>query len=526
MAPDVYEEDFTSEESKTEFRALLASADPWFVVSEGRVSIPPEDRSRGYALVGAYLAQSCQILIALWDGVDTGKPGGTSAVISFVRDGVPADLDSLLNGIGTASAIGSLDEPEGCGVIYHVPTPHVSNPDPPCGPAVVLKKLYPRSVLGDQEIAKRNRRILASFDEFNGDLSTLGTRLTSDAQRRVGRLLTADQEAALPPDLRQIRDRFVLVDALSLYFQDRTKNARIALFLLVFLAVLIFGVYAHVTPLQISLLVYLYLVVFALAYFFWFLFAGGGGDESSSPWTRWLLSRVLPPRLQGNYHHQYLDYRAVAEGSRVQFYWKFAGLGDRVEDHYLRRHRTELDWIRLALRIARLVRDDFRIQLPPTDPPGGSAALKQILAHWIEGQQNYFRSAALRDEKWLNRTEHIIHALLGLGIALALAVVIIGHDLGDWTHGFLVLAAVLAPAAAGVVHYQAERRALSEQKKRYERMSVLYRIASDRMREVLKTGAVNDARRLLRELGLEALFENADWVLLHRDRPLAVPPLA
>ncbi len=352
MAPDVYEEDFTSEESKGELRELLASADPWFVVSEDRVSIPPEDRSRGYALVGAYLAQSCQILIALWDGVDTGKPGGTSAVISFVRDGVPASLDGLLNGIGTASAIGSLDEPEGCGAIYHVPTPRVSNPDPPCGPPVVLKKLYPRSVMGDQEIAKRNRRILASFDEFNADLRTLGTRLRADAQRHVGRLLSADQEAALPADLRQIRDRFVLVDALSLYFQDRTKNARIALFLLVFLAVLIFGVYAHVTPLQIPLLVYLYLGVFALAYFFWFLFAGRGSDESSSPWTRWLLARVLPLRLQGNYHHQYLDYRAVAEGSRVQFYWKLAGLGDRVEDHYLHRHRTELDWIRLrsALR--------------------------------------------------------------------------------------------------------------------------------------------------------------------------------
>ncbi len=156
----------------------------------------------------------------------------------------------------------------------------------------------------------------------------------------------------------------------------------------------------------------------------------------------------------------------------------------------------------------------------------GSAELKLVLDHWIEGQQNYFRRAALRDEKWLNRAEQAIHALLCLGIALALAVVVIGHDLGEWAHGFLVLAAVLAPAAAGVVHYQVERRALSEQKKRYERMSVLYRIASDRMSELLKAGAVNDARRLLRDLGLEALFENADWVLLHRDRPLAVPPLA
>jgi hypothetical protein len=35
----------------------------------------------------------------------------------------------------------------------------------------------------------------------------------------------------------------------------------------------------------------------------------------------------------------------------------------------------------------------------------------------------------------------------------------------------------------------------------------------------------NDAqgRALVQELGIEALAENADWVLLHRDRPVTVP---
>jgi hypothetical protein len=526
MAPEAYEEDFISPESKAEFRDLIARADQWFVVSDGRISIPPEDRSRGYALVGAYLAQSCQILIALWDGIGTGKPGGTSAVISFVRDGVPASFDGLLNGVATASPIGSLDEPEGCGLIYHVPTPRVSNPNPPCGPPVVLKKLYPRSVLGDEEIAKRFDRILASLDEFNADATTLGPRLTAGAQHRAGCLLTADQEAALPADLQQICNRFVLVDSLSLYVQDRTKYARSALVVLVFLAVLVFGLYAHVTPLQMPLLVYLYVAVFASAYFFWFLFAGGGGNASSSPWTRWLLSHVLPARLQWNYHRNYLDYRAVAEGLRVQFYWKRAGLGDRVEDHYFRQHRTELDWIRVALCIARLLRDDFRVQLPRSVPSGCIADLRQVLEHWLHGQQAFFTRAAKRDEKRLTRTEYTIHLLLCLGIVLALALVIPNHTPGDLTHEVLLLAAILAPAAAGVVRYQAERRALSEQKRRYERMSVLYRIAGDRLSELLRRGDLDGVRRIVRDLGLECLFENADWVLRHRDRPLAVPPMA
>ena len=28
---------------------------------------------------------------------------------------------------------------------------------------------------------------------------------------------------------------------------------------------------------------------------------------------------------KGNYHNKYLDYRAVAEGLRVQFFWRLAG---------------------------------------------------------------------------------------------------------------------------------------------------------------------------------------------------------
>jgi hypothetical protein len=521
MPPEVYETDFATQESREEFHALLARADPWFVVSEGRVQIPPEDRARGYALVGAYLAQSCQILVALWDGMVTGKAGGTSAVVSFVREGVPSDLDALLNGKGTLAGVGDLDEPEGCGVIYHIPTPHASHPELPAGPPLLVTRFYPRSVLGDEAIAKRFDRIVASLDELNADLKALGTRLPVDPERRAGRFLKVDEERTLPVGLLFLRDQYVLADALSLYFQDRTKNARFVLLLLVFLAVLIFGLYAHVTPLP--ALVFLYLGVIALAYFFWFLFAGRGVDGSSSSWTTWLLSRVLPQRLQGNYQHKYLDYRAIAEASRVQFYWALAGLPDHVEDHYLRQHRTELDWIRVALRIARLLRDDFRILLPPSVPSGGRIRLEQTLAHWVEGQQRFFTRAALRDEKRLIHSEHTVHFLLGLGIVLALVLVGLSHEVGESLHGFLVLAAVLAPAGAGVVHYQAERRALSEQKKRYERMSVLYRIASDRVSKLLEAGREEHARLLFRALGLEALFENAGWVLLHRDRPVVVP---
>jgi len=38
------------------------------------------------------------------------------------------------------------------------------------------------------------------------------------------------------------------------------------------------------------------------------------------------------------------------EGLRVQLFWNLAGLSDEVADHYLRQQRTELEWIRNAIR--------------------------------------------------------------------------------------------------------------------------------------------------------------------------------
>jgi hypothetical protein len=56
--------------------------------------------------------------------------------------------------------------------------------------------------------------------------------------------------------------------------------------------------------------------------------------------------------------------------------------------------------------IARLLRDDFRVELAPSVPSRGIAELRQVLDHWIHGQQAFFTRAAKRDEKRLTRTEH------------------------------------------------------------------------------------------------------------------------
>ena len=54
----------------------------------------------------------------------------------------------------------------------------------------------------------------------------------------------------------------------------------------------------------------------------------------------WGLTRRVARR---EYHRKWLDYRALAEAMRVEFFWKLAGLPQTAADHYLRNLQSEVE---------------------------------------------------------------------------------------------------------------------------------------------------------------------------------------
>ncbi len=74
-----YETDFATEESRTEFRDLLARA----VIIE---VIPPQaSRAEAYMAVGCRIVEACDILLAVWDGQPSRGLGGTADVVAYAR---------------------------------------------------------------------------------------------------------------------------------------------------------------------------------------------------------------------------------------------------------------------------------------------------------------------------------------------------------------------------------------------------------------------------------------------------------
>lgn len=232
---------------------------------------------------------------------------------------------------------------------------------------------------------------------------------------------------------------------------------------------------------------------------------------------------------------KYQDYRALAEGLRVQIYWRMCGLREDVSDHYLGKQRGELNWIRHAIKSCNVLAD-ARAKEPA---PPLSTTLPVVVQLWARDQRNYYVRKAHKEHEELEKQEKLIGALvigsvvltLLLGLVLSLPSLFpvpfmepLKHRIEEpYTHAILMICIVMLAVTAGLLHGYNALLARAEHTKRYGRMGTLFEHACTELDAQLKVGHSHKTSVLLHELGREALAENADWVLLHRERPLEVP---
>ncbi len=448
-------------------------------VSARDIQQSDQARDKQYARTGAYIARHSQILIALWDGEDH-PDSGTAQVVRWQQTGVAAPF---------AASIGLLDELEN-GPVYHITTPRANRSSEAKEVATVYR--YPASDESDEVAANRFDKLWRHIDTFNASVAQASPALQAQSEQSRKWILSEDEWAAQPPPLRSLFDCFVLADAASIVFRDTTLRTLKGLFVMMLAALLCYEVYTHlfvdIWPL---LLVYLLLL---------------GGV---SLWHR----RSSRAELQA----KYLDDRALAEALRVQCFWRMAGLSDSVVDHYLRNLRSELDWIRQALRATNLVHGGHQ-----TAVAVGPDTLNVVRERWVEDQLKFFRKGATRDEEkqawWHRRARWLFAAAAGLaGVQLVLHLVT-----GHLNHVLAVLVFV-AIACSALCHEYAEMQAYSVQAKRYDWMRSFFETGHQQLQALIKAGKLAEAQAVIRELGQEALHENAEWLLQRRHRPLRPP---
>ena len=335
-----------------------------------RLTLPPlESRELQYALAGAYVVRHCHLLLALWDGRDSDSVGGTAQIVGYRRTGRFGAAESMIGQLHRAPDPFALPEspldPDETGLVYHIATPRSGRPspdDPFSGRWLVAEHASEPPVDGSVPVPLSTT--FARIEAFNADAARLEARAPNVVSASEEQLYPGALAGAFEP-LAPLRRSFALADRLASRFQRETYGVMWAIYGLAMLAVVSFQLYAHAFPADDRRVV---------------LFLGGYVALLGVADAIYLVSRHRQSQSK------FQDYRALAEGLRVQFYWRLAGLAHSALDFYLRKQRDELAWIREAVRA-------FAARTAPVE----GADLRDLETGWIDSQRSYYARTTARE---------------------------------------------------------------------------------------------------------------------------------
>ncbi len=474
LEPADYERDFP--DSVEEFHAILrrVPAEQVFVLPQEEDPdpsplTPHERRERCYRAVGVLLAQQSHVVLALWDGQQTASNAGTSAVVRLKLEG-PSGMPE--------AGLRPLDAEDG-GPVYHMHAPRAGNTAHAPG--------HPKWLFPQEGDAALFHTLCKRMERFNSEplRRSLAPHLPPAAEALLPDI------ASRPASERSLATAFATADLLARHYQRLTRAVLRLTLLFAALLALTFELYAEVLP--------------------WRALPAGYLAAFAS------LTALLIWQGRRDVQGRYLDYRALAEGMRVQFYWRLAGLSDNASSSYLRKQLDELRWIREALRAAAAL------------PPPRAAHPELALEYWIGGQASYYADRAQSQRRRMHLYERGSQLSMGAGLLATALLVVFWSRLGTlplWHHWLVVLMG-FAPIGAALWETYAERLGLRAQVNQYARFAGIFRRARRFADQLDRNPSRHDRHHalvaLLRELGREALMENGDWVLLLRERPIVLP---
>jgi hypothetical protein len=359
--------------------------------------------------------------------------------------------------------------------------------------------------------AEAASRIVELVREFNADVERIQPSHSRAVRQSREYLVPAAEAAELPPRARLVLDRYAVADALAIQYRDQTRGTFVRLLAGAFFAMLIFEGFAHWFVVIFEPGAWQRLLVW-LNPLFWL-----------AALAAWFQAHTL------KYQKKYHDYRALAEGLRVQFFWNLLGLPDPIEEFYLQKQQGELEWIRCAIRWWRQ-RDEKTIPDSPASPEQLTARTSLVRRRWVDAQFDYFaKTAGPREQQRSRRCKQwgaiffwTSLALSGLIGACEVWIIIKPHAYHQSLHhveeGLFLATGMVLVSAALVIAY-GEKMAFAEHARHYAGTSILFLKAKNESKDGTLTA---QERESFRTLGKAALQENGDWLLLHRDRPLEV----
>jgi len=520
-----FEQDFPQQDLISEFRGLLGRC---AFVREAAPSGTP--RPDCYVAAGDWIVQQCHLLIAIWDGIDSDKAGGTCMVKNvclkgetreYLRSPIPnmPDTNPVIHiqcvRAGSSGADG-IDTTGSLTVIWRWPEP------------IELGAGRPGRANSEKE---RWRAIFSHINKFNIDAKRIlegGSQ--GIAQNRLNYLNGGNEIDSSQTGSEAIRASWLFAVSDYLAGTAQTLRDRCFIWMIGFSLAAVFFEQLYSGPdekpgwLALAL-AFVLIAVAPVVSRRVFRRLESTHVQADCPGARGYQRVISSIRDWIDAEDKYLDCRALAEACRVQYFWKKAGLSECVADFHLVDQCDELEWIRQAMRTTELVPNSPSIQLCAAD-------FVEIEKLWINDQREYFIDSkekkggksyfhSAEESKWSRAAWGLLIATL---ITMLVALGLEFAGLAYWANWCqLVYGMFLAGSAACNVYQRVQGHA--DHAKSYRRMGLTMSIAQRKLErhiDKMPNGeeAIRHALDVLLETGIDALDENADWLLLHRDRPV------
>jgi hypothetical protein len=333
-------------------------------------------------------------------------------------------------------------------------------------------------------------RMLSQMESFNRDVDRYTTEKGQES------LVDDHSEPYIDDAARLIDGYFSIANQLATIFQSRVNFSLRTIYTLAVLLGLSFLLYSDFENMEYMIWVFLLFFASGVALF--------------------LVARRM------DWHRKYLDYRALAEGLRVLFYWRVAGVTDEsgtafIHDNFLQKQDIEVGWIRNVMRVVSVTTRKYDGE----PSPGG---LNYAIEHWIgqqgpvgKGQLSYYEATSQSRTRLHRVTQTLGLACIWIGIAIAVLLALGGNSVSGSTKTLLIALMGGFPLIAAVREAYAHKKADKELIKQYRFMHRLFSNARQRLDETTND---QQKRAILRALGEAALDEHAEWILMHRERPL------
>lgn len=475
MPQAAYEEDFSTPEALANFRVLLSKAAKVQVAPMPSYLSCDSSRDACYQALGIYLAQQAQRLYALWDGsTENSLPGGTADVVKLCLEGIENEDNPLA-------------QPETCQVLHlrcnrkKNSLAYTAEDASTWGPTIKDTAIGARKYWNE---------IFQSIEDFNQAAIKIQQAAPNEiVQSR--KWLTG--ETNYPPVIECSLQTFAVADALSRSKQKQRSTTLWLLSLLVFLS--IFFQQLHLGP---------------DTQWYWLTLHIGFGLTAFASYRAFFSGTR-------NSEAQYMDWRALAEGLRVQTYWQAAGIDECASKYYLSSQNDELGWIRYAIQnITRI----GATTLTASD-------FQWVQARWLEDQKKFFLSAGSsapkkqrKFQKWTLYSRILFFSGGTTTLILLLkSITSLPSQLLPW----LTLFAAILFVLAAICRNHSNLMAYEEDANRYQKMGNLFDRAMIVLNKHTETGNMESARNILKSIGKEALAENGEWLLLHRQRKFEIP---